>query len=358
MNDREIARRRLHNQHLWGDPRRTPADVVQRLAAMQSQEFAYAKWSVAQRAQGASDAAMDEALASGTILRIHVLRPTWHFVRPADIRWLLKATAPRIQALNAHYYRKCELDDQVFAKTNGLLAKVLAGGRQRTRQELVAVLERAGIEASGVRLAYVLMRAELDAVICSGARRGKQHTYAAFDERVPRAKTLDRDQALAELARRYFSSRGPATLKDFVTWASLTIADGTRGLESIRPTLEQEVVDGRSYWFTSSTAPAAPKSPVIDLVQGYDEYVMSYSESKDVLFGSRRRQSRARSATTFLHAILLDGQLAGHWRHALERKAVVVETSLDRPLVRAEARALDAAVERYGRFMGVPARRA
>jgi hypothetical protein len=97
---------------------------------------------------------------------------------------------------------------------------------------------------------------------------------------------------------------------------------------------------------------------VIDLVQGYDEYVMFYSESKDVLFGSRRRQSRALRETTFLHAILLDGQLLGHWRHALEKKAVVVETSLDRPLVRGEARALDAAVERYGRFMGVPARRA
>jgi len=209
---------------------------------MQSQEFAYAKWSVAQRTNGAINARMDQALADGTILRTHVVRPTWHFVLPADIRWLLDLTAPRVNALSAYYFRQLGLDDAVFAKTNALFSKVLKGGGQLTRTELNAMLQRSGIAASGQRLGYILMRAELDAIICSGARRGKQQTYALFDERVRRAKRMRRDDALAELTRRYFVSRGPATLKDYVVWSSLTGAEGRIGLEMVRSRLEHDVI--------------------------------------------------------------------------------------------------------------------
>lgn len=321
---------------------------------MQSQEFAYAKWSVAQRANSVGNAAMDQAFADGTILRTHVVRPTWHFVLPADIRWMLDLTAPRVNALNAYYYRELGLDDTVFAKSHALFAKALKGGRQLTRKELATILQRAGITASGLRLGYILMRAELDAVICSGALSGKQQTYALFDERVPQVKTLDRDEALAELTRRYFTSRGPVTLKDYVRWSSLNVAEGKSGLDMVKSQLEREVVNGRTYWFTASSPDAKRASPMIDLVQGYDEYVMSYSESKDVLHLSGATSGVPQGEAVFFHAILLDGQVIGHWRHSLKRNAAIVETYLYRPLVGAEAQALDVAVERYGRFMGVP----
>ena len=242
MDAHEIARRRLYNQHLWGARCDSPEHVVSWLGAMQSQEFAYAKWSVAQRTNGAIDAAMDQALADGTILRTHVVRPTWHFVLPADIRWLLALTAPRVNALSAYYFRQLGLDDAVFRKTNALFSKVLRGGRQLTRTELATMVQRSGIAASGQRLGYILMRAELDAIICSGARRGKRQTYALFDERAPRAKRMRRDDALAELTRRYFVSRGPATLKDYVVWSSLTGAEGRIGLEMVRSRLEHDVI--------------------------------------------------------------------------------------------------------------------
>jgi hypothetical protein len=322
---------------------------------MQSQEFAYAKWSVAQRANGVNNAAMDQAFADGTILRTHIVRPTWHFVLPEDIRWILDLTAPRVNALNAYYYRQSGLDDSVFAKTNALFAQALKGGEQLTRKELAAILHRAGITASGPHLAYILMRAELDAVICSGALRGKQHTYALFTERVPQVKTVSRDDALAELTRRYFTNRGPATLKDYLRWSSLSTTEGKTGLEMVKSQLEHEVVDDRTYWFAPSALGAKPKSPVIDLVQGYDEYVMSYSESKDVLPLPLGPTATVQGKSSFFHAILLDGHLIGHWKHVLSKNAVTIQTNLYRPLARTEARALEAAVERYGRFMGMPA---
>jgi hypothetical protein len=355
MDTHEIARRRLYNQRLWGAPCDSPEHVVGWLSAMQSQEFAYAKWSVAQRTHGATNAAMDQALADGTILRTHVLRPTWHFVLPADVRWLLDLTAPRVNALSGYYYRQLGLDDAVFTKTNALFSKTLKGGRQLTRTEFAGILRRSGIAASGQRLGYILMRAELDAVIISGALRGKQQTYASFDERVPRAKVVRRDDALAELTRRYFVSRGPATLKDYLTWSSLTAAEGRIGLEMAQPHLEHEVVGGRTYWFAPSSPRAKRASPVVDLIQGYDEYVMSYRESKDVLQLPGRASTVLSGEPIYTHAILLDGHVAGHWKRVLSKSLVSIQTQLYRPLISAEVRALQAAVHRYGRFMGQPA---
>lgn len=354
MKSGDIAQRRMHSQHLWGTAFKTPEDVVHWLGALQAQEFHVAKWSVAQRANGVSNAAVDQAFAEGAILRTHLLRPTWHFVLPTDIRWMLDLTAPRVNALNAYYYRKLELDVQLFAKTNALIAHALKGGRHLTRKELAAMLDRADINANGLRLGYILMRAELDAVICSGTTSGKQQTYALLDKRAPQAKTLDRDVALAELTRRYFISRGPATLKDYVRWSSLSAADGKNGLDMVKSQLEREVVDGRTYWFAAPLPGAKAASKVIDLVQGYDECIMSYGESKDVL-SAPLAPAIPGERVMFTHAILLDGQLIGHWRLVSKKNAVVVETSFYRPLDSVEAQALDAAVERYGRFLGVPA---
>jgi hypothetical protein len=355
VDRQRIAYRRLHNQHLWGTPLATPEDVVRWLAAMQSQEFAYARWSVAQRANGVTASAIDRAFAEGAILRIHVIRPTWHFVSPADIRWILEISAPRVHALNAYQYRLLEIDASLAARTNMLFARSLEGGRQLTRKEMATVLQGAGITATGVKLAYLLMRAELDGVICSGALRRKQHTYALLADRVPEARTLDRDEALAEFTRRYFVSRGPATLKDYLGWSSLTATQGKRGLEMVKELLEHEVVDGRTYWFAAPSADRRPQSPVVDLVQGYDEYVMSYSESRDVLFRPEPASARPLDRTAFYHAVLLDGRLIGHWRRVLEKDKVIIETQLDRPFSATEKQALKAAVERYGEFLEVPA---
>jgi hypothetical protein len=345
MDHSEIARRRMVNLRLWDSDVRTVEEVVGGLGAMQAQEFPFAKWSVAQRAHGIDAAAMERAFADGVLLRSHFLRPTWHFALPADIRWILQVTAPRVHAFNAHYYRKMELDDALLAKTDALLGEAVRGGNHLTRKELAQVLAGAGIEASGVRLAFVVIHAELEGVVTSGAPRGKQHTYALLEERAPTARTMDPDEALAELTRRYFTARGPATVKDFMWWSSLRAAEVRRGLDLAGSALERLEEDGRTYWSAPPSAEPAARRNVVDLVQAYDEAIMSYTESRDVLGGRPAR---------YYHGILLDGRLIGSWRPVLERGSVVVETERYRDLTKAEAQGLDSAVARYAAFLGVP----
>lgn len=355
MSADRIARSRMGNQRLWGKPFDTPEEVVGWLGALQAQEFPFAKWSVAQRANGVDHQAMARAFDEGTILRSHFLRPTWHFALARDIRWLLTATAPRVQALNASANRQHGIDEELAARSNAVLGKALGNGEHLTRKELAAILERAGIVASGPRLAYIIMRAELDAIVVSGGMRGRQHTYALLEKRAPNAIKLDRDEALAELTRRYFTSRGPATLKDYARWSSLTAAACKRGVEMVRSSLEHEEIDGRSYWLGSSsrTRKAEPR-PRVDLVQGFDEIIMSYSESKPVV-APVTPALVVKDRRIFGHAILLEGRLIGHWRHDPPKDSVAIETIIHRPLEPAETKALDAAVERYGRFLGVAA---
>jgi len=324
---------------------------VQWLGAVQSQDYAAAKWSIADRVGGVSDAAMNQAFAAGSILRTHVLRPTWHFVRPADIRWMLAVTAPRVHTLNAHYYRRLGLDEAVLQESAALLAAVLRGGNQLTRKELAAVFENAGV-AVGQRLGYILISAELNAVICSGALRGKQHTYALLDERAPEARILSHDDALAELTRRYFTSHGPATAKDFRWWSSLTVAEIAKGLEMVAPQLEYEDIDGLRYWFAMSEPKRKPPSPTVHLLQGYDEYLVGYSESRHVLDVSGAARSMTEGNVLFNQVIVLDSQVAGHWKRTLENGSVIIEVALYTPFDDAQKQALKAAADRYGEFLG------
>ena len=187
---------------------------------------------------------VEQAFNDGQILRTHVLRPTWHFVAPEDIRWLLALSAPRIHAANAYYYRQAGLDAKTFAKSCAMIHRALEGGKTLTRAELAVHLKRAKVPADGLKLAYLMMHAELEGVICSGPRRGKQFTYALLDERVPATKPKTRDEALAELARRYFASHGPATVRDFAWWSGLTVKDAQQAIDSVRPRLESSTIGG------------------------------------------------------------------------------------------------------------------
>jgi hypothetical protein len=249
------------------------------------------------------------------------------------------------------------LDDAVFARTNAALADAVSDGRHRTRAELSAVLDAAGIPASGHRAGNIMMRAEFDEVLISGPPRGKQHTYAAFDARVPPDAGFDADESLAELARRFFTTRGPATVKDLATWASLTLSQARRGLAQVESELDSATLDGATVYLAAGALDALRgeiDSPTVDLVQGYDEIVMSYSESRSLLAGGAAYSPIAISSP-YLHTILVDGILVGHWRHRLGPDSAVIETALRRPLNRRENSALLAAVRWYGEYLGVPA---
>ena len=247
---------------------------------MQAQDFAMAKWAIGLRLPSLYDSDIEKAFNEGSILRTHLLRPTWHFVTPTDIRWLLALTAPRVNALNAYWYRKFELDMGIFKRCNDILAKTLAGGKQLSRTALKSTLDRAKIVADGFRLSYLFMRAELDGVICSGAREGKQFTYALLDEVVPVLSTLsfERDKALAELCRIYFTSRGPATIQDFAYWSGLSMKDARAGITLLKSQLEEIKMNGDLYHFVRLAAGLKGNSPKTGSLQttfllpDYDEY--------------------------------------------------------------------------------------
>jgi hypothetical protein len=346
-----IEDRRLHSSRLVGAPFANPQDAVRWLGAVQSQDFAGAKWAIGQRIRGVTSADIDRLFNEGKILRTHMLRPTWHFVAPADIRWMLKLTGPRVNAANAYYCRKFELDDAVFAKSNAALKEALQGGVQLTRTEISQVFRKIGINASGLRLAYLIMRAELDGIICSGALRGKQFTYALLDDRVPRAKTLEREEALAELAKRYFASHGPAQAQDFAWWSGLAIAEAKAGIEMAKPSLLHETVDSKTYWSATGQATSKFKTPLVHLLPNYDEYLIAYKDYSPML--DAKLLSRAGDAF-MAHIIVLNGQVVGGWRRTVKKNEIVITTNLLVRLDKAEQSALQMAAERYSRFMRLP----
>lgn len=349
----DLPGERLRNQHLIGTPLETATDVVRWMGAVQAQDYAGATWALALRASGADRATIDALFAAGAILRTHVMRPTWHFVMPEDIRWMLALTGARVSAQNASYDRKLELGGAVYARSNALLAAALEGGRHRTRTELAAVLEAAGIAARGQRLAHLMMRAELDAVVCSGPLRGKQFTYALLDERVPPARPREREEAVAELAGRYFASHGPATVHDFAWWSGLTMADAKAGLDYVRHQLEQVTVDGRAYWRAAQTLPP-PQEPTVLLLPNYDEHIVAYRDHGPSLDPGAPRVLDGWGSGLTSHLVVRNGVVVGGWRRTLERERLVVRLSMHVRLSASEQSDLARAAEGYGRFVGLP----
>jgi hypothetical protein len=353
----DIPRHRLANQHLIAPTLETPADVVRTLGAVQAQDYAGAKWAISMRKRSRlSDAAIEQSMTDGAILRTHVLRPTWHFVAPEDIRWMLALTAPRVKAAMASYDRKLGLTDAVYRRSNDAIAKALEGGKHLTRAELATALRKRRIDVEGTqRLGHLVSRAELDALICSGPRRGKQFTYALLDERAPPAPTKTRDEALLELTRRYFATRGPATPHDFSWWSGLTVGDANKGIALAGPALASETIEGRAYWVDASAAPPAraSRTPVAYLLPNYDEYFIGFRDRSAI--GERLRSIELVTGGDALiaHVIVIGGQLVGGWKRTFEKDAVVLELDILGRLSVAERKAVDAAISAYGTFLGV-----
>jgi winged helix DNA-binding protein len=349
-----IAEDRLANQRITGPGRRWPADVVAWLGAVQAQVYAPAKWALALRISwNVTDAAIERAVNEGRILRTHVLRPTWHFVTPDDIRWMLELTAPHVHRAMSPYNRRLGLGAAELVRGTALLERALRDGGYLTRMELGAHLERAGLAGKGTHLAHLAMYAELEGVITSGPRRGKQFTYGLLPERAPHARRLPRDEALAELTARYFRSHGPATVRDFAWWSGLTMAEVRQGLEMNRA--HGQEVDGQAYWTIGRAWKRRMlRRRAVHLLPVYDEYLVAYRDRDAVPHRGYAIQSRPRGRVTFWHSLVIAGQVAGTWKTLPKARGLVVDVAPLRRLSGAERRALAGEAARYGRFLGVP----
>lgn len=343
-----IVRRRLVTQRLAGEPLADAAAAVRWPGAVQAQEFAEAKWSLAERSRDRTDAAVEAAFTRGEFIRTHVLRPTWHFVARDDVRWMLRLTRPRVHALNAYWYRKSEIDPPLLARTHRVIEQALAGSEPCTRAELADRLGAAGIQAAGPRLAYLLMHAELEELICSGPRRGKQQTYALLDDRVPYSPGDDRPRAaaVADLALRYFHSHGPATVHDFTRWSSLTVAETKAALRVVGDQLAVEDHHGTN-WYASPTSSMSEPTTGGFLIPMYDETIVAYQDLRVVLPHPPPR------AGLLDRAIVIDGRTHGSWKRRLARGSVVVEANLFGPLPPRSVAALEGAVARFAEHLGL-----
>ncbi|MBV8757579.1 MAG: AlkZ family DNA glycosylase [Deltaproteobacteria bacterium] len=332
---------RLANQ-LLTRPASSPAAVVSAMVAIQAQEFGWAKWALALRS-GASDAAIEKAFAGGAILRTHPMRGTHHFVAPADVRWLLALLLPRTLVRTGPRHGRLGLDPKTLAKALDLIARALEGGHAKTRAELGAVLTRAKISPEGQRLPHILMHGEVTSLLCSGPRRGKDITFMLLDDRAPAQKPRPRTEALADLATRYFTTRGPATVRDFVWWSTLTTADaklaiGEAGLHA----------DATGHIRGAATTKAKPAGA--RLLPMYDEYLVSYA-ARDLAGVAPAHEAAFLTKSMLGTMVEVAGEIVGTWTRTTTG-ALKIHVTPWRKLAPREQALVEEAAVRFAAFVG------
>ena len=350
--DRDIARWRLRSQHLVTPHAASAGDVVRHLLAVQAENAGQAAWAVACRTAQPEAGDLASLLDDGRVVRTHVLRPTWHFVSADDIAWLLELTAPRVkpvvdrQLAEGHGLVGASLDRAV-----SVVLDALADTPHQTRDRLGEVLREHGIDPGGQLLMLLLAHVELNLLVCSGRPADGTHTYARFEDRLPSPRRLDREEALGELALRYFTGHGPATDRDLAYWATLTLGDVRRGLAQVRDRLGSFEHDGRTFWHAAGDAPpTAPQQPAGHLLQILDELYRGYQDSRMVL-DSDGVVPRARE--TAIGMALVDARMVARMRRTVGRRAVFELTPYDGPLRPSDRNALEQAALAYGKFLGL-----
>ena len=354
MTNFDLAHARLVNQGIVPGHLTTPSAVVAWLGAMQGQDYAGAKWAVGLRLPGSTDATIEAAFHAKTIIRTWALRGTLHLVAATDLRWLLALLAPRLIAGNARRYRELQLDEATFGRSNDLLAAVLQGGQPLDRPALLAHLEQAGITTTGQRGVYMLQRASLDGLICQGVAVRNVPTFMALDASIAQGNTLTREEALAELAQRYFTSHGPATLKDFIRWSGLTTDDARAGLAASSAALQQIPVNDQTYWLAQDPPTASQPPQPLYLLPGFDEYLLGYADRSAVLDPQYANHIVPGGNGIFYPTIVSKGQVVGTWQRTFKKGAVVITPHPFTTLQPDVQEAFVRAAERFSAYLEMP----
>jgi hypothetical protein len=347
----DVVRRRLRSQRAVPPSFERPADVVKWLGAVQAQDYLGSLWGIGLRTASALESDVEQAIADRSIVRTWPMRGTLHFVAAEDVRWMLRLLTPRVVARSASRHRQLGLDAATFVKSRSRLEKALGGGRTLTRPEVYRVLEASGVQTTEQRGIHILGQLAMQGVLCFGARSGRQPTFALLGEWIPPSRDLERDEALGELARRYFTSHGPATLHDFAWWSGLSLGDTRRGLEVAGKTLTESVAGASAYWSAPSRS-APRRAAAVHLLPAYDEYTVAYRDRSAFLDPADAERTRN---GIFSSVVMVEGRIVGTWRRRATRDHVLVTTELFARPSRAVHRALEAVVKRYGDFLGLPA---
>lgn len=347
-----IARLRAANQRITGQQFEKPADVVAWMGMVQAQDYRASLWAIGLRTKSATEAMIEKAIADRSIVRTWSARGTIHFVEAKDVRWMLDLLAPRAMAGTSRRLRQLELDETTIARCSKTLAGALQGGKQLTRKEIFQRLEDSHISSAGQRGIHIIERLAQQGLICFGPRNGNQKTFVLLPEWVPDARRMAREDALAELASRYFASHGPATLHDFAWWAGLTLAIAKASIEMAGSRLVQEVVEGRSYWLSPSTPTAGTPAAAACFLPAFDEFLLGYTDRIAVL--EKRFARRANTGGGIIKpTIVFNGRIEGTWKRTFKIGGVVVFPNWFTKPDESRLHAITRAARQYARFLGL-----
>jgi hypothetical protein len=351
MTVSELARRRVINQHIARFRFNKPGELVGWMGAVQAQDYPAALWGIGLRTNLATQETLESAVAAKKIVRTWPMRGTLHFVAPSDVRWMLKYLTPRTVARAASRFRQLELTDATFSSSRTVIEKALDGGEYLTRVAVYALLERNRISCAGQRGIHILWKLAQEGLICFGAPEGKQPTFVLLDEWIPETKIPPRDEAIAVLARKFFASHGPATLRDFVWWSGLPVAEARTGVEEIRDSFASDVVDNQTYWFPVKSNRSIKATRIAQLLPAFDEFLVGYKDRSAAI--DPRHARRALPGGGILNpTIVIDGRIIGTWKRSIKQDTVFTQI---RPFIRLnndQHRNIEKAVERYARFLG------
>lgn len=353
MNPLRIAQLRLVSQRLNAEKPISARDIVSWMGAIQAQDFPMAKWAIGVRSMGSTETIVDTAINKGEILRIHLLRPTWHFVAAEDIHWMLELSSAQIKSAQGSRDRALELTEEIYSKSNEVLEKTISVRGHLSREQLVAELNRAGIATDQNRAAHILSRAELEKIICSGPIVNGKPTYALLSERVPNARNLSKDEALAELARRYFTSRCPASLQDFRWWSGLSAGDANQALELVKSDFVAEKNDRNTYWLPQNNYTISPDQPSAYLLPTYDEFIISYTDRSATITADLDQQLKKISDRgVFRPIIIVRGQTIGIWKRTIRKDHMILDIELFKSVSPANLELIQQSAYEFGRFSG------
>ena len=347
---KNLSKLRLVAQRLVGSTFTTPLEVARWMLAVQAQDLPAAKWALGIRAPGTKLADVDAALTAGTIVRSWPMRGTLHLTPAEDLKWMLALATPRVLAGAKARQQALKLDDKTFGKARDVAHKVLAGRKQLTRGALLEAFNAAKLNAEPHRGYHILWYLAQTGSICLGPAEGKDQSYVLCDEWIAAPRELLREESLGELARRYFLSHGPATVKDLARWAKLTMPDARVALELAKPALAHH--DG--YYFDERTV--VPETSTVLALPAFDELILGYEDRTCSLPAEFADRVVPGGNGVFLSTIAVNGEIVGTWARTQKAKEVVVEARPFKKLTAVAAKGFERAVATYSAFLGKPVR--
>ena len=349
MTTPELLRIRLHNQLLAAHHWEEPADVVSWMGAMQAQALDLAKWAIGVRLNGKTVKDIEDDLNTGKIIRTHILRPTWHFVTAEDIHWMSELSAPRLKPIYLSYCKMQKADESLISRAIPVLEKILSGGKHLTRQEIGVCLQAEKIPVDEMHLKFAISRAEIEGILCNGQLQGSKQSFTLLTEWAPRKETLCREEALERLARRYFTSHGPATLPDFVWWSGLTLTECRRALEMIKADFLCETLNGREFWMRNDIKTPPSTDHSVLLLPPFDEFVVSYKDRPEMISDTHYGKVMTRNGI-FSPTVMYNGEIVGSWKKVVKKGLPQVELSFFEKTVKRTHRLFNPEMKRVTNF--------